>query len=151
MKQSLQMQVLPLIKKCMKSICCEIKSGVFLFALLTSLSSIGIAQEKPATAAADPAELAKKLANPVASLISLPFQNNTDVGIGDYNGSKNTLNIQPVIPIKLSAKLNMISRVVLPVVSQHNITGKDGQDESGLSDALVSAFFSPAEAKNGVV
>jgi len=135
----------------MKSICCVFKSGVFPFALLTSLSNIGIAQEKPAPAATDAAELAKKLANPVASLISLPFQNNTDVGIGDYNGSKNILNIQPVIPIKLSAKLNLISRVVLPVVSQHNITGKDGEQQSGLSDALVSAFFSPAEAKNGVV
>ncbi len=134
----------------MKNAYCDIKSGVFLFALLTGLSGIGMAQEKPAPAA-DPAELAKKLANPVASLISLPFQNNTDVGIGDYNGSKNTLNIQPVIPIKLSAKLNLISRMVLPVVSQHNITGKDGEQQSGLSDALVSAFFSPAEPKNGVV
>ena len=65
------------------------------------------AQEKPA-ATADPADaaaaMAKKLANPVASLISVPFQNNTDIGIGKYNGSKNTLNIQPVIPLTLSPK-----------------------------------------------
>jgi hypothetical protein len=111
---------------------------------------IAMAQEKLAPAATDAAELAKKLANPVASLISLPFQNNTDVGIGEFNGSKNTLNIQPVIPIKLSPKLNLIARVVLPLISQHNVTGKDSHD-SGLSDAVVSAFFSPAEAKNGVV
>lgn len=105
------------------------------------------AQSKPA---GDAEELAKKLANPVASLISLPFQNNTDVGIGSYNGSRNTLNIQPVVPIKLSSKLNLIARVVLPIVTQHNITG-EGTKQSGLSDALVSAFFSPAKAKNGVV
>ena len=57
-----------------------------------------------ADAADAAAAMAKKLANPVASLISVPFQNNTDIGIGKYNGSKNTLNIQPVIPLTLSPK-----------------------------------------------
>ncbi len=125
--------------------------------IISLFLSIGIlcpistfAQEEPKPAGSDAAELAKKLSNPVASLISVPFQNNTDVGIGTYNGSRNTLNIQPVIPIKLSAKLNLISRVVLPVVSQHNITG-EGTHQSGLGDAVVSAFFSPAESKNGLV
>jgi hypothetical protein len=111
-------------------------------------TAAAFAQEKPA--AGDAAELAKKLSNPVASLISMPFQNNTDVGIGAYNGSRNTLNVQPVIPIKVSAKLNLITRIVLPIVSQHDITGQ-GTRQSGLSDAVVSAFFSPAEAKNGIV
>jgi hypothetical protein len=108
------------------------------------------AQDKPAPATSDAAELAKKLSNPVASLISVPFQNNTDVGIGDYNGSKNTLNFQPVIPIKLNKSVNLITRVVLPIVSQHAITGESDY-QSGLSDAVVSGFISPAEAKNGVV
>jgi hypothetical protein len=99
----------------------------------------------------DPAELAKKLANPVANLISMPFQNNTDVGIGEnHNGYKNTLNVQPVIPIKLSKKLNLITRYILPVVSQKNITG-DSTSQAGLGDLNISAFFSPAEAKKGFV
>lgn len=98
----------------------------------------------------DAAALAKKLANPVASLISVPFQNNLDVGIGVNNGSRNTLNIQPVIPITLSSKWNLINRVVLPVISQHDIYS-EGTSQSGLSDAVVSAFFSPAEAKSGLV
>jgi hypothetical protein len=68
-------------------------------------------------------ELAKKLANPIASLISVPFQNNLDFGIGDDLGSRNTLNIQPVIPISLTDNLNLITRVILPVMAQYNTTG----------------------------
>ncbi len=104
------------------------------------------AQDNPEESAAD---LAKKLSNPIASLISVPFQNNMDVGIGEFNGSRNTLNFQPVVPISLSPKLNMITRLVLPIISQQNITAP-GVEESGLSDATVSALFSPAQAKNGL-
>lgn len=96
----------------------------------------------------DAAELAKKLANPIASLISVPFQNNSDYGIGDLKGSRNTLNFQPVIPISISENLNMIGRVVLPIVTQNNITGV-AEKQSGLSDAVLSGFFSPKNTKNG--
>lgn len=127
------------------------KSHTIATLLLTCIFRLtAFAQEAPKPAANDAAELAKKLANPVASLISVPFQNNTDIGIGTYNGSKNTLNIQPVIPISLSPKLNLIARVILPVISQHDIYG-EGTQQSGLSDAVASAFFSPSEAKNGLV
>jgi hypothetical protein len=104
------------------------------------------AQEKPADAQA----LADKLSNPVASLISVPLQNNIDYGIGTYNGSKYTLNIQPVIPISLNEKINLITRYIVPVVDQHDISG-EGQSEFGLSDATISAFFSPKAAKNGLI
>jgi hypothetical protein len=56
------------------------------------------AQQAPAPAADSAAELPKKLANPIANLISVPFQSNWDVGIGSANGSKMVLNIQPVVP-----------------------------------------------------
>jgi hypothetical protein len=110
------------------------------------------AQEKPAAAPAaadEAAAMAKKLANPISSLISVPFQNNTDIGIGAYNGSKNTLNIQPVIPITISPKLNVITRIIMPVVTQYNVTGPNTQ-QSGLSNFTVSAFFSPSKTKSGV-
>ena len=104
------------------------------------------AQEKPAAAADEAAALAKKLANPIASLISLPFQNNTDVGIGQYNGVKNTLNIQPVIPIALSPKLNVITRIIMPIVTQYNITAPNTK-QSGSSNFLASPFFAPSNTK----
>jgi hypothetical protein len=100
--------------------------------------------------ASDAADVAKKLANPIASLISMPFQNNLDVGIGENHGTRNTLNIQPVVPISLSSKLNLIARVVLPLISQQDVSAKDAK-ETGLADAVVSAFFSPAAAKKGLV
>ncbi len=51
--------------------------------------------------AQDEGELAQKAQNPVGDLISLPFQNNTSFGIGPHNRTQNTLNIQPVYPIKI--------------------------------------------------
>ena len=116
---------------------------------------IANAQEKPDAdapkpAAGDAAEMAKKLANPVAAMISVPFQTNLDVGIGAYDGYKSTTNVQPVIPIGLNKDWNLISRIILPVVNQQNITG-EGEIQTGLGDAVVSAFFSPALPKNGLI
>jgi hypothetical protein len=117
-----------------------------LFSFFLALGTVNAQDAKTAPTAE---ELAKKLSNPIASLISVPFQNNTDVGIGALSGYRNTTNFQPVIPISLTPKVNMITRVVLPIVTQENITGL-GVKETGLSDALVSAFLSPSVSKNGL-
>lgn len=87
--------------------------------------------------------IGKKLSNPVANLISVPLQNNVDYGIGSNNGSKYTINLQPVIPIVLSPKLNLITRYILPIVFQRDITGEKTAD-NGLGDLTISAYFAPA-------
>jgi hypothetical protein len=112
----------------------------------SSLAFLVNAQETKAPPSAE--ELAKKLANPVASLISVPFQDNLDVGIGNFNGYRNTLNFQPVIPISLNQKTNLITRIIIPIISQQNIVA-DGSKQNGLGDALLSGFFSPAQSNNG--
>jgi hypothetical protein len=95
------------------------------------------------------ASLAKKLANPVAALISIPFQFNWDDRFGAREDiSRMTLNIQPVIPINLSKDWNLISRTILPVIHQNDANGRINQNrfDNGVDfgDTLQSLFLSPA-------
>ncbi|TXS95913.1 transporter [Parahaliea maris] len=89
------------------------------------------------------ADLAKQLSNPVASLISVPMQINYDSNIGPRDdGERWTTNIQPVIPVSIGEDWNLISRTILPVISQEDIfPGAGSQD--GIGDVVQSVFFSP--------
>src|SRR5262245_47828260 len=71
-------------------------------------------------------ELAQKLSNPVASMVSIPLQYNADFGYGSEDGTKQTLNIQPVIPASISQDWNLITRVIVPVIYQEGIAGNSG-------------------------
>lgn len=96
-------------------------------------------------------ELAKQLANPVASLVSVPFQFNYDRDIGpDDDGKRITLNIQPVIPFELNEEWNLISRTIVPVIHQESIFPGSGS-QSGLGDTVQSLFFSPRPGANGLI
>ncbi|KAA0969365.1 transporter [Aureimonas fodinaquatilis] len=86
-------------------------------------------------------ELAKKLANPVANLISVPIQNNFDYGAGfAESGFAYTVNLQPVIPIPLSDDWLLISRTIIPIAYRDYLP--DG-DVGGLGDINASFFLSP--------
>lgn len=120
------------------------KIAVTLFVFIFIISDISISQTKPTTTSAQ--DLAMKLSNPIANLISVPFQNNTVWGIGSLNGSQNVLNFQPVIPISAGKSINIINRIILPMVTQYNITGV-GEKQNSLADMVYSIFVSPAKSK----
>jgi hypothetical protein len=101
-----------------------LKSLLSFFLVLSVCGCLNLlAQDAPKPASDDAAAIAKKLANPIGALISVPFQNNTDIGIGNYNGSKNTLNFQPIVPFSLNAKYSLITRYIVPIIAQNDITG----------------------------
>jgi hypothetical protein len=96
---------------------------------------------------AQEADLAQKLANPVADLISVPIQSNLDFGVGPGDGTIWRTNIQPVIPFSISDDWNLISRTILPVIDQEGLApAGDALDASGLGDITQSFFFSPKES-----
>jgi hypothetical protein len=87
-------------------------------------------------------ELAKQTQNPVASLISVPFQGNWDFGKGDDGEPATTLNIQPVAPFPLTKDVNVILRVIMPALSQPD---GNGQRFTGVGDTTMTVFLSPSK------
>jgi len=85
--------------------------------------------------------LAEQAQNPIANLISVPFQNNTTLGLGpDEDQTLNVLNIQPVVPFRLNDGLTLVTRTILPVVSQPSLAGSNS---NGIGDLNPTFFLVP--------
>jgi hypothetical protein len=95
-------------------------------------------------------ELVKELSNPVASLISVPFQSNFEFKLGPNNdGFRYTLNFQPVVPISLTKDWNVIVRTIVPIIDQTDVIAPN-TSQGGLSDITQSFFFSPKRPVAGM-
>ena len=104
----------------------------------------------PTCAELSATELAKLAQNPVGNLISVPFQENANLNYGPLKKTQNIVNIQPVIPIEVSPEWNIITRTIVPVVSQPALFEGDSRT-NGIGPTDFSAFLSPAEPKGGVI
>jgi len=112
------------------------------FALTLGVATF--AEEAPKAKGTEPdtEALARAAQNPVADMISIPFQDNIGFGYGPGNKDvQNVLNIQPVIPLHITENWNLITRTILPIVTQPSFSG--GSSTTGLGNLSVTAFLSP--------
>jgi len=116
----------------------KIKLFSFVFTIFTLLLNLKEAQAQSTL------ELAKASQNPVMNMYNFPFQNNTNYGFGPHERTQNVLNIQPVLPFSIGPKINLINRIIVPVITQPSTT--EDVSATGVGDVLYTAWFSPAKA-----
>jgi hypothetical protein len=112
------------------------------------LSSVTWAQVEESNTETGSPDLKKQIQNPIANLISLPFQNNLDFGVGPDDRTRNTLNIQPVIPVSINENLNLVTRTIVPVISQP-VGASDSK--FGIGDTNLSLFLTSAKPKKTTI
>src|SRR5271170_2264795 len=104
-----------------------------------------VATEETPAAAASTDALRKAAQNPIASLISVPVQNNSNFNIEPDNRTQDVLNIQPVIPARVSTNWNLITRIITPIIYQPTVSQPINQGAYGFGDLNPSFFLSPAK------
>jgi hypothetical protein len=127
-------------------------STAIVAAVIGTLLCVSVyAQDGSDAALSNEADLAQELTNPVADLLTIPIQMNYDgdIGPGD-DGWKLQTNIQPVYPLSLNDDWNLITRTIVPVISQDAIFPGAGS-QFGLGDITLSLFASPKQPTNGVI
>src|SRR6516164_2694229 len=98
---------------------------VMALGLLWTFARVGVTAQQPSTAAPpsaassqEQADLAKQLSNPIASLVSVPFQFNWEQNVGPSELTRFVLNVQPVMPFTINEDVNLIVRLIAPLISQ---------------------------------
>lgn len=130
----------------------KIVRTVFISVVISFLEIGHLPQAKAETRTDKPTEnsvdLANKLQNPVADLISVPIQNNWDFDIGATDAMRYTVNVQPVVPFSIGDDWNLITRTIMPIShAESPVSG--GPDLGGLGDIVQSFFLSPKDPVNG--
>jgi hypothetical protein len=112
---------------------------------VTAATTAAAGQQKPEPPSPEEeAKLRKAALNPIASLISVPIQENMNFGIGPHHRIQNVLNIQPVIPMRLNDNWNLIARIITPIIYQPDPTTST-QGAFGFGDLNPTFFFAPAK------
>ena len=108
----------------------------------------GVAAEAEPSGAGRSAEpdenLQKQSQNPIADLVSVPFQSNSNFNAGPFSRTQEVFNIQPVVPMHLSDDWNVISRTIIPLLSQPSPFANS--NTNGIGDITQSLFFSPVHS-----
>src|SRR5262249_32989168 len=117
--------------------------------LLGNAVLLSLAMQSVATADPGEADTAKLAQNPVASIISLPFQYNGNLNFGPQREPLDVLNVQPVIPFSLTKDWNLITRTIVPLVSAPASTAGESRF-NGVGDVLFTAFLSPTHPGNWI-
>ena len=107
-----------------------------------------VADKAADTSSESDSDLAKKVQNPIGDLVTFPFQSNTNFGVGPHNGAQEILDIQPVIPFHLNENWNVITRTILPLVWNPEMSPLPSAD-FGASPTSFSAFLTPSHPTNG--
>lgn len=119
--------------------------GLGIFVIFTTITVMTTtANPVQAQGTQDDEDLARRTQNPVSDLISLPFQHNTNFGLGPNDRTQNVLNIQPVVPFGMGANWNLITRTIAPLITQPDLGATSGST-TGFGNILFSAFVSPKQ------
>lgn len=119
-----------------------IENKTFLFKKLLLFTAISLLFVANLIAQQTKEELSKQAANPLADLMSFPFQNNLNMNYGEFNRNLNVLNFQPVIPFGLD-NATIITRTILPFMNIPDFSSESGTYSSGLGDIVFTAFYAP--------
>jgi hypothetical protein len=129
-------------RECTRSVYARVAATALLVGLVVACLGVEVAR-----ADSDESDQAKLAQNPVANLISVPFQDNIGLNEGPGGGALNILDVEPVIPIAVNNDWNIITRTIVPVVSAPSV---EGNRINGIGDTIFTPFLSPAHTNGWI-